>query len=75
MVAMQRARSTLAAARAGALRVGAAGTCLAAATVCATLCRKSPVGNPAGASLDQPPAKFLQTVACETVQDYFREGN
>jgi hypothetical protein len=52
-----------------------AGTYLAAATVYATLYRRSPVGNKFRATLDEATANFLQTVAWETVQDYFREGN
>ena len=52
-----------------------AGTYLAAATTYATLFRRSPVGNKFRATIDEPTATFLQTVAWETVQDYFREGN
>lgn len=52
-----------------------AGTYLAAATVYATLYRRSPVGNKFHATLDAATANFLQGVAWETVQDYFREGN
>ena len=52
-----------------------AGTYLAAATVYATLYRRAPAGNRFRATIDEPTANFLQTVAWETVQDYFREGN
>jgi hypothetical protein len=50
-----------------------AGTYLAACTVFAALTGRSPVGNPYLAGIDQPTAKFLQTVAWETVQDYYRK--
>ena len=49
-----------------------AGTYLAAATVYASLFKKSPVGYGYTAGLDAELAKFLQTVAWETVQDYFQ---
>ena len=48
-----------------------AGTYLAACTVYASLLRKSPVGNPYGAGLDAALAAWLQTVAWDTVQDYY----
>jgi hypothetical protein len=49
-----------------------AGTYLAAATVYASLFKTSPAGLKYTAGLDEPTAKFLQNVAWETVQDYFR---
>ena len=52
-----------------------AGTYLAAATVYAALYRRSPAGTSFRATIDEATANFLQTVAWETVQDYFREGN
>jgi hypothetical protein len=48
-----------------------AGTYLAAATTYASLFKKSPVGLTYTAGLDDATAKLLQTVAWETVQDYF----
>jgi hypothetical protein len=48
-----------------------AGTYLAAATLYAALFKKSPVGLKYGAGLDDPTTKHLQTVAWDTVQDYF----
>ena len=48
-----------------------AGTYLAACTTYASLFRKSPVGLKYAAGLDEPTATFLQTVAWDTVQDYF----
>ena len=48
------------------------GTYLATATIYATLLKKSPVGLSYTADIDEPTARFLQTVAWETVQDYFR---
>jgi hypothetical protein len=48
-----------------------AGTYLAAATVYAALFRKSPEGLTYTAGLDGDTARFLQTVAWQTVQDYF----
>jgi hypothetical protein len=48
-----------------------AGTYLAACTVFAALTGRSPVGNPYLAGIDEPTAHFLQTVAWETVQDYY----
>jgi hypothetical protein len=50
-----------------------AGTFLAASVVFAALTGKSPVGNPYLAGVDAPTAKFLQEVAWETVQDYYRK--
>jgi hypothetical protein len=48
-----------------------AGTYLAACTVYAALFKKSPEGLGYTAGLDAGTATFLQTVAWETVQDYF----
>ena len=48
-----------------------AGTYLAACTVFAALTGRSPVGNTYLAGIDAPTAHFLQTVAWETVQDYY----
>ena len=48
-----------------------AGTYLAACTVFAALTGRSPVGNTYLAGIDEPTARFLQTVAWETVQDYY----
>ncbi|MEP7156536.1 MAG: hypothetical protein ABI905_12230 [Betaproteobacteria bacterium] len=48
------------------------GTYLAACTVYASLFKKSPVGLAYNAGLDAATAKFLQTVAWETVQEYFK---
>lgn len=48
-----------------------AGTYLAAATVYAALFRKSPEGLEYTAGLDGDTARFLQTVAWQTVQDYY----
>jgi hypothetical protein len=50
-----------------------AGTYLAAATVYASLFRKSPVGLKYGAGLDEATVAHLQSVAWDTVQDYFRK--
>lgn len=47
-----------------------AGTYLAACTAYAALFKKSPVGLKYMASLDEPTAKLLQSVAWETVRDY-----
>jgi hypothetical protein len=47
------------------------GTYLAAATVYASLYQKSPVDVKYTAGIDEATAKFLQTVAWETVQDYY----
>jgi hypothetical protein len=48
-----------------------AGTYLAACAVFAALTGRSPVGNSYLAGIDAPTAHFLQTVAWETVQDYY----
>ena len=48
-----------------------AGTYLATCVVFAALTGRSPVGNPYLAGIDAPTASFLQTVAWETVQDYY----
>jgi len=48
-----------------------AGTYLAAATVFASLTKKSPVGSTYTAGLDAELAKFLQSIAWETVQAYY----
>jgi len=50
-----------------------AGTYLAASTVYAALFGKSPVGLSYAAGLDADTARHLQTVAWETVQDYYRK--
>jgi len=50
-----------------------AGTYLAACTVFAVLTGRSPVGNAYLAGIDAPTAQFLQTVAWETVQDYYQK--
>lgn len=47
------------------------GTYLSAATVYASLYRETPVGNAYIAGIDADTARFLQTVAWETVQDYY----
>ena len=47
------------------------GTYLAAATVFAALRQETPVGNAYTAGLDADTARFLQTVAWETVLDYY----
>src|SRR3954454_20817065 len=47
------------------------GTYLAAATTYAALYRETPVGNAYTAGIDVETARFLQTVAWDTVQDYF----
>ncbi len=49
-----------------------AGTYLAACTTYAALFKKSPVGLSYTAGLDPAIARHLQTVAWETVQDYFK---
>jgi len=49
-----------------------AGTYLAACTVYASLFKKSPVGLSYIAGLDAATAKFLQTVAWETTQEYYK---
>jgi hypothetical protein len=48
-----------------------AGTYLASCVVFAALTGRSPVGNTYRAGIDEPTAKFLQTVAWETVQEYY----
>jgi hypothetical protein len=48
-----------------------AGTYLAACTTFAALTGRSPVGNTYLAMIDEPTARFLQTVAWETVQEYY----
>ena len=48
-----------------------AGTYLAACTIYAALFKKSPVGLKYTAGLDDAIGNHLQTVAWETVQDYF----
>jgi len=49
------------------------GTYLAACTTMATVYRKSPVGNSYDAGIDPETAKFLQGVAWDTVQEYFKK--
>ena len=49
-----------------------AGTYLAACTVFAALTKKSPVGSTYLAGLDADLAKFLQSVAWETVETYYK---
>jgi hypothetical protein len=49
-----------------------AGTYLAACTTFAAMTGRSPVGNPYLAGIDEPTARFLQTTAWETVQDYYQ---
>jgi hypothetical protein len=48
-----------------------AGTYLASCVVFAALTGRSPVGNSYRAGIDEATAKFLQTVAWETAQDYY----
>jgi hypothetical protein len=48
-----------------------AGTYLAACTVFAALTGRSPVGNSYLAGIDAPTAQFLQTMAWQTVRDYY----
>jgi hypothetical protein len=50
------------------------GTYLAACTAYAALTGKSPVGVKYMAGLDPELATFLQTVAADTVKDYFGSG-
>ncbi|MBR0692238.1 DUF4886 domain-containing protein [Bradyrhizobium lablabi] len=50
-----------------------AGTYLASCVVFAALTGKSPVGNSYRAGLDEPTASFLQRIAWDTVQDYYRK--
>ena len=47
------------------------GTYLSAATVYASLYRETPVGNAYTAGIDAETARFLQTIAWETVQNYY----
>jgi hypothetical protein len=47
------------------------GTYLAACTTYASVYKKSPVGNPYTAGLDPGIARFLQTIAQETVREYY----
>jgi hypothetical protein len=49
------------------------GTYLAAATVYGSLFKKSPVGLQYTAGIEIENAKFLQTIAWETVHEYFRQ--
>ncbi|WP_426955113.1 hypothetical protein [Muricoccus radiodurans] len=51
-----------------------AGTYLAAAVTYASLLGRSPEGNPYTAGLDAETARFLQTVAWQTVRDYYGAG-
>lgn len=50
-----------------------AGTYLAACVVMASVYRRSPVGNVYRAGLDEATAAFLQTIAWDTVRDYYRQ--
>lgn len=50
-----------------------AGTYLASCVVYAALTGRSPVGNSYLAGIDAPTAQFLQTVAWETVQEYYKK--
>lgn len=50
-----------------------AGTYLAACTTYAALFKKSPLDLKYTADLDEATAKFLQTVAWDTVRDYFKQ--
>ena len=47
------------------------GTYLAACTSYGAIYKKSPVGNPYTAGIDPATARFLQSVAEETVREYF----
>ena len=47
------------------------GTYLAASTTYAAIYKKSPVGNSFTRDIDDKTANFLQSVAWETVQEYF----
>ena len=47
------------------------GTYLAASTTYSSIYKKSPVGNSYISSIDAKTANFLQSVAWETVQEYF----
>ena len=46
---------------------------IAACTVLASVYNRSPVGNSYRAGLDDKTAAFLQSVAWETVQDYYKK--
>src|SRR4030081_2905185 len=48
-----------------------AGTYLASCVVFSALTGRSPVGNSYFAGIDEPTARFLQTTAWETVQEYY----
>lgn len=50
-----------------------AGTYLGACVVFSALTGRSPVGNSYLAGIDAPTAQFLQTVAWETVQEYYQK--
>jgi hypothetical protein len=50
-----------------------AGTYLASCVVYAALTGRSPIGNPYIAGIDAPTARFLQTVAWDTVQEYYQK--
>jgi hypothetical protein len=50
-----------------------AGTYLASCVVYAALTGRSPVGNSYIAGIDAPTARFLQTVAWDTVQEYYQK--
>jgi hypothetical protein len=50
-----------------------AGTYLAACVTFAALYKRTPVGNAYSATLDPATASFLQAVAWETVQDYYKK--
>ena len=50
-----------------------AGTYLASCVVFAALTGRSPVGTSYLAGVDAPTAAFLQTVAWETVQEYYQK--
>jgi hypothetical protein len=52
-----------------------AGTYLAACTVYAALFRRSPIGLAHVSDLDAATARFLQSVALETVESYYRTGD
>jgi hypothetical protein len=49
------------------------GTYLAACTTLASVYKKSPLGNSYDAGIDPATAKFLQNVAMETVQEYYKK--
>jgi len=50
-----------------------AGTYLASCVVYAALTGRSPIDNPYIAGIDAPTARFLQTVAWDTVQEYYQK--